>query len=53
VTPSKQARLVALAAAYQDEVQWSGPVRIDVVAVVMAPGGKLERISHLRNAVSA
>ena len=53
ITPAKQARLAALAAAYQDEVQWPGPLRIDVVAVVVASDGRLERLSHLRNAVGA
>lgn len=51
LTPTKQARLLQLAAAYQEtnpETTWAG-VRIDVVAVAMTPEGT--RVEVVANAV--
>ncbi|PKO21750.1 MAG: YraN family protein [Chloroflexi bacterium HGW-Chloroflexi-1] len=51
VTPRKQARLVAMAAAYLFEHPWDGPWRIDVVALEFRPDGSVARLNHLRDAV--
>lgn len=51
VTPAKQARLIELAAAYVQQSDWLGDWRIDVVAVELAPDGKLHRLEIIRNAV--
>ncbi len=53
VTARKQARLMRVAETYLSEheildVDW----RIDVVAIDMAPGGRVRRLDILRNAVS-
>jgi ribonuclease HII len=51
VTPTKQVRLAALAEAYCTVENWQGPVRIDVVAIALAPDGRLQEIRHYRDAV--
>jgi putative endonuclease len=53
ITPRKQAHLIAAAQHYLQahalaDVAW----RIDAVAVGLAPGGQLERIDVIENAVS-
>ncbi|MBN1135268.1 MAG: YraN family protein [Anaerolineae bacterium] len=52
ITPVKQARLVALAEAYVQAVDWPGDWRIDVVAVELDRGGRLLRVDHYENAVT-
>ncbi|MCB0047207.1 MAG: YraN family protein [Caldilineaceae bacterium] len=52
ITPRKAAKLREVAAHYVQEVAWTGPWRIDVVAVQMDAAGKLEAIDHLRGAVT-
>jgi len=51
VTPTKQAKLVELAATYVQHDSWQGDWRIDVVAVELTPGGKLLRVEIIQNAV--
>ena len=51
VTPAKQQRLCALAAAFAEAMAWEGPVRIDVVGVELDQAGRLLRVSHWREAV--
>jgi putative endonuclease len=52
ITPSKQARLIALGEAYVQEHDWAGPWRIDVVAIEMDARGRLLRLEHYENAVT-
>jgi len=52
ITPAKQARLVTLAEAYVQAVDWPGDWRIDVVAVELDRGGRLLRVDHYENAVT-
>lgn len=52
VTPRKQAKLRELGAAYVQAVGWTGPWRIDVVAVQMDTAGRLQAIEHIRHAVT-
>ena len=47
----KRARLTALAAAYLAAHPWSGPWRIDVVAIEVPPGGGPVRFAHYPSAV--
>ncbi|MEO8082569.1 MAG: YraN family protein [Ardenticatenales bacterium] len=51
VDARKQARLVALAQGYVAGAGWSGPWRIDVVAVNVDAEGAPLRWAHYRNAV--
>lgn len=51
VTPAKQRKLCALAAAYLDASGWEGLLRIDVVGVELDAAGRLLRVSHWREAV--
>ena len=51
VTPRKQLQLVAMADAYLFEMPWSGPWRIDVIALEIRPDGSVARLNHLRDAV--
>jgi putative endonuclease len=51
VTPSKQARLAALAEAYSASVGWQGPLRIDVVAIALSGDGRMQEIRHIIDAV--
>jgi putative endonuclease len=51
VTPRKQARLIALAEAYAAQTGWAGPLRIDIVAIHLAPNGRLLSVNHLQDAV--
>jgi putative endonuclease len=52
VNAIKQAKLRTVAAAYVQEIGWSGPWRIDVVAVQLDGGGRLIELSHIRHAVT-
>lgn len=52
VTPAKQAKLRAVAAAYVQTVGWSGPWRIDVVAIQLDGQGHLVEARHVRHAVT-
>jgi putative endonuclease len=52
ITTAKQARLIALGEAYVQAHDWEGDWRIDVVAVEMAPGGRVLRIDHYENAIT-
>jgi putative endonuclease len=52
VTAVKQAKLRAVAEAYVQETEWSGPWRIDVVAIQLDGQGRLLEELHLRHAVT-
>lgn len=52
VTPRKQAKLREVAEHYIKSIAWTGPWRIDVVAVQMDGGGRLLEIEHIRHAVT-
>jgi putative endonuclease len=53
VTARKRAHLVAASAAYlQEQGAENRPYRIDVVAVQLAPSGKLLEVRHYPNAVT-
>jgi putative endonuclease len=51
VTPRKQLQLVAMSDAYLFEMPWSGPWRIDVIALEIRLDGSVARLNHLRDAV--
>jgi putative endonuclease len=51
ITPAKQRKLRTVAAEYLQSIGWSGPWRIDVVAVQMDGRGVLQGIEHVRHAV--
>ncbi len=54
VTPAKQRRLVALAEAYgQDRAHLPAERRIDVIALDLAPDGRLLSLRHMEGAVWA
>lgn len=53
VDERKQAKLREVAAAYVQSTGWTGPWRIDVVAVQMDAAGRLESVELIRNAVLA
>ena len=52
ITPRKQAKLREVAAHYIQSTGWTGPWRIDVVAVQMDGQGRLVEIEHIRHAVT-
>jgi len=52
ITQAKQARLISLAEAYVQAVDWSGDWRIDVVAVELDQSGRLLRVDQYENAVT-
>ena len=52
VTPAKQAKVRMVAAAYVQAVQWTGPWRIDVVAIQLDAQGRVVESVHLRHAVT-
>lgn len=52
ITLRKQAKLREVAEHYVQTVAWTGPWRIDVVAVQMDKAGRLLAIEHIRHAVS-
>jgi putative endonuclease len=51
ITLAKQLRLVDLSETYVQETDWSGPLRIDVVAVVIDRRGQVQRLDHYENAI--
>ncbi len=51
VTPGKQAKLREVANHYVQALGWTGPWRIDVVAVQMDQAGRLLAVEHIRHAV--
>lgn len=51
VGPLKQRRMARLAEHYVQLVGWDGPWRIDVFAVVLGPGGQVERLTHYPDAL--
>ncbi len=52
ITPRKQRKVREVAHQYVQAVEWSGPWRIDVVAVQLDGSGKLLEIEHIRHAVT-
>lgn len=52
VGAAKRSRLARLATRYCYETGWTGPCRVDVVAVAVGPDGRPTRVTHYRNAVS-
>jgi putative endonuclease len=52
ITPRKQRKLREVAEHYIQTVKWSGPWRIDVVAVQLDSNGKLLDVEHIRHAVT-
>lgn len=53
ITADKQARLIALAESYLQAHPWAGDWRIDVIAIEMDRCGRVLRLDHYENAVSA
>lgn len=53
VTPRKQAKLREVALSYLQTTGWTGPWRIDVVAIQMDARGLLLHVDHIRHAVGA
>lgn len=51
ITPTKAKRMRALASAYIQASQWTGPWRIDVVAIQMDSRGVVQSVAHVRGAV--
>ena len=51
ITLTKQAKLREVAQAYIQQEAWTGPWRIDVVAVQMDSAGRMIDIQHIRHAV--
>jgi putative endonuclease len=52
LTARKQAKLREVAEHYVRDTAWSGPWRIDVVAVQMDSQGRLLAVEHIRHAVT-
>lgn len=52
ITSRKAAKLREVAAHYVQASGWSGPWRIDVVAVQMDSQGRLQAVEHIRHAVT-
>lgn len=48
----KQAKLRTVAEAYVQQAAWTGPWRIDVVAVQVDGSGRVVSLEHIRNAVT-
>jgi putative endonuclease len=51
VTPRKQLQLARMAEAYLFDVPWSGPWRIDVVALELNRDDTVARLAHYRDAI--
>jgi putative endonuclease len=51
LTTAKLAHLAAAAQTYVQTVDWNGPWRIDVVAIVIDARGRVERLTVIANAV--
>lgn len=52
ITARKAAKLREVGQSYVQTMGWSGPWRIDVVAVQMDAHGHLQQIDHIRSAVT-
>jgi len=52
ITPRKIAKVREVATHYVQSIAWTGPWRIDAVAVQMDGQGRLVSIDHIRNAVA-
>ena len=52
ITPRKQRKLREVAQSYVQTMNWTGPWRIDVVAVQLDGSGKLLEVEHIRHAVT-
>lgn len=52
ITPRKAAKLRTVADQYVQQTNWTGPWRIDLVAVQMDERGHLLAIEHVRHAVT-
>jgi len=52
VNATKQAKLRTVAQAYVQETGWTGPWRIDVVAIQLDAQGRLLELAHIRHAVT-
>ncbi len=52
VNAAKQAKLRTVAQAYVQEIGWTGPWRIDVVAIQLDARGRLLDLAHIRHAVT-
>jgi putative endonuclease len=50
-TPQKQLKLQEVAAHYVQSVAWTGPWRIDAIAVQLDASGRLIEAEHIRHAV--
>ncbi len=54
ITPSKRRRLLGVGLAYMDAHELlDAPWRIDVVAITLSPGGKVERLALYQDAIRA
>ena len=53
ITPRKAAKLRQVGASYVQHTGWTGPWRIDMVAVQMDRAGHLLGIDHIRHAIGA
>ncbi len=53
VTPRKQLQLVQMAEAYLFAMPWTGPWRIDVLALEIGEDGAVTRLGHYRDAVGS
>ena len=51
LVPRKLARLAALSEAYLATHPWTGPYRVDVIALVLRDDDSVLRLNHLRDAV--
>ena len=52
ITVRKAAKMREVATTYIQSVGWSGPWRIDVIAIQMDAQGHLQRVEHIRGAVT-
>lgn len=52
ITPRKAHKLREVARHYVQSTGWTGPWRIDVVAVQMDSHGRLQAVEHIRHAVA-
>ena len=51
ISPRKKAKMIEVAQTYVAEREYAGDWRMDVVAVVLGAGGRVERCEVIRNAV--
>jgi putative endonuclease len=52
LSPHKQAKLREVAAHYVQQMAWTGPWRIDLLAIQMDAQGHLQAVEHIRHAVT-